>query len=117
MFGLPEGTDLSFLVNAELEQVCIDTIQVIFKCDHRISINVQSAFAIRRGGEVQEFEQSRDAAAAVVSLLSHSIIRETHSADGWLELDFDNGSSLILRDRDAHYESYQIWHADQIIVV
>ena len=118
MYGLAEDADLSFFKGAFLEQVCLGANQVILNFDQGVSISSACWVALAVGEHRIESDDPRTLAPALMKLIAESIVDVRWKGDGTLFLLFSNGGSMRIEDDGApHYESYQIKHGDDLIVV
>ena len=108
MFGLPPQTDLTFLGNSELLQVCIGLHQVIMRFDKEITISLECEYWVN--GIVQD-------QMGVVGVLGHRITAVVQGEGGQITARFSSGSLLEFRDSNSCYESYQITAPGRHIVV
>jgi hypothetical protein len=118
MFGLPEGIDFTFLVNAALIQVCIGENEVVLNFDSGVSIMCASTIRYTQAGrEARSFDDPRDAGKILVELLSAVIDGASGSTDGTLQLLWSTGAQVDLLDSWKEYESYTVKHGETLIVV
>lgn len=118
MYGIPKGTDLSFLVGRTLIQVCIGTHDLVLNFDGSVSITVTSSIAYAGpGGEHRKSEDFAGAAPAVLGLLSRTVVSYRYDDAGTLMLVFEDGTTLALYDDSSNYESYVIRNGDRVVVV
>jgi Family of unknown function (DUF6188) len=119
MYGIPHDIDLSFLVGAELIQVCVGSnqIQMQFVPD-RLSILVVSDLTLLAPPEpakvVTQFPRD---AGALLPLLGRKVAGWKRSSDRTLDLTFDDGVCLTLSDDSDHYESFEISGPRGLLVV
>jgi hypothetical protein len=75
MYRLPRETDLSFLLGAELLQVCVGMNEVILHFDREIRITVMADFAVARGAPNRSGTTTRGEARPICSGLSTTLSR------------------------------------------
>jgi hypothetical protein len=86
--------------------------------DNGVSLTVMSSLAyMGSDGNIQQSENFREAAPAVLALLDRTVLSAEGTEAGTLTLHFDGGGMLIIYDDSEHYESYTIEHEGQTIVV
>jgi hypothetical protein len=99
MYGLSPQTDLSFLADRELLQVCFGLHQVTLNFECETSVSIESNYFMNG--------VSRDR-AALCSLLGHRVSAARNVGDGSVDLVFSSGDRLYILDSNKDYESYQI---------
>lgn len=117
MYGLPEDADLTFFLGREIFQVCIGPHQVILRFDDRISINSSSTMEVSVGGATVRSDDPRLLGPVLIQLLTEAVSDVRWSTDGTLQLIFVGGGSLQLEDDASPFESYEIQHGADLIVV
>lgn len=118
MYGLPENTDLSFFNGKILLQVCIGYNEVILRFDGDVSITIQTDIAHKSGDVFTAlYKTIIPSAAMLVSFIHKSISKASAKSPGTLVLEFSNGEGLEIYDTSSEYESYQIMHDANLIVV
>jgi hypothetical protein len=117
MYGLAEDVDLRFLDGAVVQQVCIGENEVIFKFRGDICITVESRFLVSVGGVEAQFEDAPTSASHSVALLGERVTGTRIAGGGTLVLDMSGEKRLELYDSSPSYESYQISHGIETIVV
>ena len=120
MFGLAVGTDLSALRGCTLESFSLSQHQVQLRFDslNRISVSVEANFAvIDADATACLYEHVPDAAAALAALLDVQIVDALVATPGTVTLRFATGTTIEIYDSSQHYESYQIYIGDRVIVV
>jgi hypothetical protein len=119
MYGLPSDVDLSFLVGAEVIQVCIGSQQAqIHFFPEGVSIFVETDMTFRSpAGRVSRYESVPESAPSLVTLL-HDVVKQARAeTPRILRLEFSSGAVLHIEDTSEHDESFQIKHGDLLIVV
>lgn len=119
MYGLPADVDLSFLVGAEVIQVCIGSQQAqIHFFPEGISIFVETDITFRGpAGQVSRYESIPESGPSLITLL-HDVVKEARAeTPRTLRLEFASGAVLQIEDTSEQYESFQIKHGDLLIVV
>jgi hypothetical protein len=118
MYGLPQDTDLRFLRDKLLLQVCTGVNEVILRFDGDISILIQTDIA-HRSGQVRTalYELPIPATPMLLRLLHSSIVRTEIKPPGTLVLEFSNGEAIEIYDTSPQYESYHITYDGKMIVV
>jgi hypothetical protein len=118
MYGLSKDVDLAFLKGKELHQVCTGANEVILHFDDYIAITIMSECDYKsKIGEIVRIERYPTSSSLICQLLGSSITEAQGKDDGTLVLEFANGDALTLYDDSKEYESYQIKHGEQLIVV
>jgi hypothetical protein len=118
MNGLPEGTDLTFLLNRELIQVCVGLYQVILNFDGKVSISIEGDFiAELKGRTAKRGKKLPMSASVLLDLLGQRVEEVQGSADGTLSLKLGHAATITIFDSNREFESYQIWNGTELIVV
>jgi hypothetical protein len=118
MYGLPADTDLSFLKDATLIQVCVGENEIILNLHPQISIMFTAVVRLlNQGGEELVSEESLQLAPALLPLLGSTVADVSIVPPGTLRLAWSSGQVLDLIDSEEHYESYTITNGDKVIVV
>lgn len=118
MYGLPSNVDLAFFKGKALLQVCIGAHDLILNFVGDISVTVTSSIGCTTsGGSIQQYDDFRRAAPAVITLLDHSVVLADGDEAGTLTLTFDGGGGLAIYDDSEQYESYTIKNGSKMIVV
>lgn len=118
MHGLPKNMDLSFIENKNVEQVCIGEHQIILHFDEYLSISIETSIYVSNDGNKPiEFAKLPEAAPVLCTLLGRCVRKAIGSPDGTLDLEFENGTRVVIHDDNERYESYQIKYGDKEIVV
>jgi hypothetical protein len=108
MYGIPKGTDLSFLEGCELLQVCVGEGEVILNFAPHVSIAIQSDVVIFLGEHARRHRAATAIGKAMLPFLRQSITEATGTTDGTLRLTWDSGASSSILDTWREYESYVI---------
>ncbi len=122
MYGLAKEKDLGFMLNKELLQVCIGLNEVLLNFDAEMSILLQCPYEVipssgLRGRLADQPQHQAGSAVSLLPLIGSKIAGVENQGEGRLVLFFSNGSSLIIQEDDAPYESYQITTPEQRIIV
>lgn len=117
MYGLDKKTDLSFLKDKRLIQICFGMHQLILNFDEGVSIMVEGKIDFLGENQSTHREVSPVEPGPLMSLLNHSIETLKVMDEGTLELTFTNRSTLKLYDSNPDTESYQIGSQSGTIVV
>jgi len=118
MYGLSKGENLDFLKGVKLLQLCIGSNEVILNFSRDISITIESRLDFLSHAQSSVTTEAGPASAATLAkLLSDTITGVRGSSDGAIHLSFAKGTGLVIHDSSGEYESYQIKHGDEIIVV
>jgi len=118
MYGLQSETDLSFLLEKELEQIAIGRHQAILRLDGGVEISIESDLEHRLpSGKGMLYSDVAAAASALASLLNSTIKSYSIEPPGNLKMFFSNGDALVIYDSNPSYESYQVRNGEQLIVV
>ncbi|MFN8192362.1 MAG: DUF6188 family protein [Nocardioidaceae bacterium] len=103
-----------------MESIDLTEHQVQLRLDsrNRITLSIESAFAITPGGgDRSMFDRPRDGAQALADRLGVEVVDARVTQPGTLTLRWDDGSILEVFDSNEHYESYQIQLGERLIVV
>ena len=118
MHGLATDTDVSFLREAPLIQICVGENEVILRLDPGISVTIESSVRlVSPGGEELISDESLQIAPAVLPLLGSTVADVSILPPGTLRLTWSSGHVLDVLDSVEHYESYTITHGDDVIAV
>jgi hypothetical protein len=118
MYGLSRDIDLRFFNGKALLQVCFGANELILNFDGDVSVTVMSLLGcMGSGGSIQQHEDFRQAAPAVLVLLNQTILSAEGEEAGTLVLKFDGGGTLAIYDDSKNYESYTINNGGKLIVV
>jgi hypothetical protein len=118
MYGLPQSTDLSFLVGAEAIQVCVGAHSLQLQFSNEISIVCQCDMVVQVDGLLSEVSCDHPTSAvALFALLGNAIADIGRARRGDLILNFEAGTKLTVLDSSDQYESYVIWRAGDSIAV
>ena len=120
VYGLPVDTDLSAFVGLELQLVSISLHQVNADFDgvRKIGISIEGDYAVAPAGMAQvRYTAAPDGAAAPASLLGSQVAGVRVAEPGTTSVHFAGGATITVFDSEAHYESYQIYISERIIVV
>jgi hypothetical protein len=112
MYGLPRSFDGNLFVGRTLEQICFSENQISLHFDGGVGLTIEGAYSYQNTATVQ----APTLHAALAKSLGQSIARANGDSDGTLSLLFDSGDQLNVFD-DPHYESYQIRHGTDVIIV
>ena len=118
MYGFADDVDLRFFKGAVLEQVCLGANQVILNFYSDVSVNSACWMALAVGEHRIESDDPRVLAPALMGLITETVVDVRWKSDGTLFLLFSNGGVMRIEDDAApHYESYEIQHGKELIVV
>ncbi|UQX89255.1 DUF6188 family protein [Jatrophihabitans telluris] len=120
MYGLPEDTDLSAFVGCKLELVSISLHQVNLNFDglRKIGITIEGDYAVS-GPDVarDRYSAAPEGATGLVGLLGSRVSDVQVVDHGTTTVHFVGGAAIMIYDSEEHYESYQIYIGDRLIVV
>ena len=118
MYGLPKDFEGTFLIERNLEQICLTGNTMSFHFDGDISITLENEYTCTASTDSSNPAPSHVPAfqPELVGLLEQTIKAATGSADGTLSLTFANGYRLALYDL-AGYEAYHIRYGNRVITV
>lgn len=109
MYRLSNTENLSFLVNAEVMQVCIGANEAILNFDNDVRITILADFSVAAAdGVAVRYDDPRKGAAALAGLLGDSIAEATATPGGDLRVVFTSGVEVIAFDSNVQYESFWI---------
>ena len=120
MYGLPEDTDLSAFIGCELELVPVGLYQVNLSFDglQKIGITIEGDYAVSTpGGAQARYSAAPEGAAELIALLGSRVTDVQISEHGTTTVHFADGAAIPIYDSEAHYESYQIYIGERLIVV
>jgi hypothetical protein len=118
MYGLPIDTDLSFLQDAILIQVCIGENETILRLHPGVAIMIASNVRlVTPTGEEQTFETSIGFGSAVLSVLGDNVSSASVEPPGTLKITWSSGHILYIVDSWSDFESYTVTHGEDVIVV
>lgn len=118
MHGLDKTTDLGFLLNKELEQLCLGPHECQLKFGAEVSISIQCDLKLDHDGEVfaitsERIEETSNLACLVGKKVSKFEIQD----GGRLALSFTSHDKLTLFDSNRNFESYVIWNKGDFIAI
>jgi hypothetical protein len=108
MMGLSKDMDLSFLGGRELIQVGFGLHQTILRFDADTSISIECDYEVG--------DQHNDQ-LGLISLLGNTVAKVSNPGDGSLIIEFMSGPTLVIRDSNRDFESYQVESPGKYIVV
>lgn len=118
MYGLAQGTDLSFFEGATLIQVCIGENEVVLNFHPSISVMIASNVVVLDiDGGSQTLEDSKAIGLAATSFLGNEIAEAVVKEAGTTALRWSGGEVLEIRDTWENFESYTITYDEIRIVV
>ena len=113
MHGLPDNVDLDFLLARQLTQVAVGQFEVQLNFDEGVSIAVFGE--LERAGH--RYAPGAATGQMLLDLLGRSVRAARGVAARHVQLDFDDGTTLLVRESDEPFESYTITGPDASIVV
>jgi len=116
MYGIPPGTDLSFLIGLELENVSIGHHSVVLNLHPDTSVMIATDVRLFSDGPAT-LEDAKSIGVSLLPFLGRSIVEAEGSPDGTLKLTWSDGHVFEILDSAAEYESYTIRHGNQTLVV
>lgn len=117
LYRLPQDIDLSFLVGADLLQVCVGSNEVILNFSDDIRITMLSEFLIREpGGEQKSCREVGDGVLFLIGRLNEVITTAHRTNDGGLKIVFSSEAVLEISDQSDEFESFWINHRDKQII-
>jgi hypothetical protein len=119
MYGLDKDTDLSFLYEKELLQVCVGEVQIILRFDGDITLYMECDFEhFPKHGQVLLGDSSKPiSSSSLLTLLGSSVKGADNIGEGGIELFFSNGDKVRIYDSNEGTESYHITFPEGRIVV
>lgn len=120
MYGLDADTNISFIANQRLIQVCFGQNDLILHLEEseRVSILVTSSIGCTSStGALHRCADFNEASGFVLSLLGMMTTSVQILSGGTLRLGFENGKHLEIYDDSSEFESYTIEHSGKVIVV
>lgn len=119
MYGLPLDTDLRFLEERALQQVCVGANKVILHFGDGVSLTIQTDVAHKspEGSLIALYGSILPSVPTLVGLINATVKNARAMSPGTLVLLFSTGDVLEIYDSSTEYESYQIWHGNDVITV
>lgn len=119
MHGLSKDIDLTFMVGACLDQVCIGHAVVILNFSSQLSITIESEFILSTvdGREISISPEHVATQKQLVDLLDQCIDSAENLGNGYVVLALSGGAKLHLTDNNKSYEPYTIDSPNNMIVV
>jgi hypothetical protein len=118
MFGLPADTDLTFLLERVLVQICFGENDVFLNFDNPISIRIESSITlVEASGESRFFDNLLEVVPHLRSLLGEQVRAAHVVASGTLVLEFSSGTQVKIHDDSQQFESYSVHHPGGVIIV
>lgn len=119
MYGLDKDTDLSFLSEKELLQVCFGWVDVILNFDGHITLSLECTFEhVTKDGQVFLGDSSKPiSCSSLLTLLASSVKHVDNIGEGSIELFFSNGDRVRIYDSNESTESHHITFPEGRIVV
>ncbi|MDH5459217.1 MAG: DUF6188 family protein [Nitrospinota bacterium] len=109
MYGLNKKTDLSFLIERQLEQVAIGLHQVQLNFDQDVSISLECKFDHTSNGKsLITSENLPSSASSLLQLIGSKLIRVENHGNGDIEITFSDQNIVKIFDSNKSFESYQI---------
>jgi hypothetical protein len=109
MYGLSISTNLEFMLNKELIQICIGLYQIILKFSGELTITAECKMKLVNGAVVATIDsKTLSNASHLIPLLGKTILDVNNLRDGSVRLKFTDSQSLTIFDSNDSYESYQI---------
>jgi len=118
MYRLPLDADLSFLVGADLLQVCVGENEIILNFERGRKITLLAEFSVvDKEGSLTTYEDAKGGATALLPLLGDKVCRAVPTQDGGLSLEFKSGQGVQVPDRSDEFESFWITDGHHQIIV
>lgn len=117
MYNL-KNTDLDFLNDKSLNQICFGKYDIQFNFKEEVTIASGDTVEIVNNGEKQIIYPLNDYSIVLIKkLLNKRVVRIEVKSDKNLELHLDNGVILLFLSTDDSCESYTItWSGGYIVV-
>jgi hypothetical protein len=117
MYSL-DHAQLTFLLNAEVIQICMGQHQIQLHCTNDIQISWENSFEHVTETGVHIFPRhSLINDTQLERLVSHKIVKVEKLPGDSLKLVFEHGDELLLRGDDSEYECYTLSSKEGVIVV
>ena len=120
VYGLSTDTDLSSFVGCRLELVSVGLYQLNLNFDglRKIGISIEGDYAVSTPEATQvRYSEAPQGAAALIALLGSHVTDVRVTEPGTTTLHLSAGAAISIYDSEKHYESYQIYIGDRLIVV
>lgn len=127
MYGIPADTDLSFLRNMTLTQVCFGPydLQLAF-LEQRTHISITSTigYALPDGTYAERSIAPQEGVISflddpfpLLRLLMKKVTEVSWTLEGTLTLEFEGAVSIQIYDDNGPYESYTVTHDGTLFVI
>ncbi len=116
MNGLPPDFDASFIAGSTIIQICVGANEVILRFAEDIDIVIECDVDISMPTRSISTGSAAEIATAFMGMLPQRVISARGSVSGDLTLVMDD-LALTIHDSSPEYESYQIRHGEDLIVV
>lgn len=117
MYRLAQDADVSFMIGAELVQVCIGRNEIILNFEPDVRVTLLSEFSISQGTRTVAYAEGSAGGSALLPLLHDVISAAASTPRGGLVLTFQSGRSLEIPDTSDQYESFLIAGKGREIIV
>ncbi|CAN5153105.1 hypothetical protein BH11PSE11_BH11PSE11_32400 [soil metagenome] len=113
MYRIPANLDLTDLVGADLEQICLGGADVQFVFGTKATVAVQSRVSVFENDDlVAEWDEEENwCSLSFQRLLNATVQGYRVINEQTLEIQFADGLKLQLHDESDQYESMQIYYA------
>lgn len=119
MYRIDENLDLNFVQRKDLLQISVGVSQIQFKFSEDIMIGATCRITMKYKGRLihtitNELKGSVDPLRLV---LNETVEEVTRIDETELSILFTNGYSIHLHDDSDWYESFEIWNANEVIII
>lgn len=119
LYDLTDPSDLQFILNKELLQICVGKYQIILKCEEKVVIDIECESVVSIfGNDIKQVwrPDAKFESNSLFLFLGKRIIEYEVLKDNGLRLCFENVGSLTLVTHDQ-FESYSVANDSHNIIV
>ena len=122
MYGLDPSLNLDDIVGEDLSQIGLAKYSVAFHFGSGTFVSVQSRVTVEVGGHTVAVwkEEGRWTELRHQELVGQKVVGYSVKSRRLLQIEFENGMTLLLHDDSEQYESFQIYplgRVENLIVV
>lgn len=119
MYGIPPGSDFSYLIGATLREVTAGDGQVVLALSGDTDVTIAAGIVVRyRDGTEVRYDRARAAAAVLGDLTGETVVvAEGDAGAGALRLMWSSGVEVLLIDSWSDIESFTIRCGEFLLLV
>ena len=119
MYKINKNISFDFLKGKMLQQICIGKYQMIFNFEDSVSVSIESKFTLKLSHDYYEQweSSSKNIPIRIFGLLDQKIVDVFVPNEMTLQLLFENGDEMMIYDSNNNYESFQVTHKTDTIIV